>query len=242
MKIRCMAVDDEPLALALVCNYIEKTPFLELVSKSNNALEAVHLLNENTADLLFLDIQMPDLTGVELARSLVVSEPKIIFTTAFNHFAVEGFKLNALDYLLKPFSYEEFLRAAHKAKKHFELLQRASDSPPPPESKDDYIFVKSEHQLIKIPFNDILYIEGLKDYVKIYLSDQPRPVLSLMSLKILEERLPSMRFMRVHRSYIVSLHKIKTVYRNQISFGRDEFIPISAQYKEEFSEFVEKKL
>ncbi len=241
MKIRCMAVDDEPLALALVCNYIEKTPFLELVSKSTGALNAVDLLNERSIDLLFLDVQMPDLTGVELARSIVGSGPKIVFTTAFNNFALEGFKLDALDYLLKPFSYEEFLRTANKAKKHFDLVQKASE-PAASEGKNDYIFVKSEHQLIKIQFDDVLYIEGLKDYVKIYLTSQPRPVLSLMSLKTLEDRLPSAQFMRVHRSYIVSLGKIKMVYRNQINFGRDEFVPISAQYKDDFGAFVEKKL
>jgi len=255
--LNCLAVDDEPLALGLVCAFIEKTPFLKLVGRYSSAVEALQGLHEQQVDLLFLDIQMPDLTGIELARVLDKSTgsavggagtaPRIVFTTAFNHFALEGFRVDALDYLLKPFNYEEFLRAATKASTYFDLVRKAENggaatpepapAPLPPVPQEEYLFLKVEYQLVRVAYSDILYIEGLKDYVKVHLRNETRPLLSLTSLKNLEEKLPSHRFMRVHRSYIVNLERIEAITRTSIQIG-DTTIPVSDQYKEVFSDYV----
>lgn len=244
--LNCIAVDDEPLALGLVCAFIEKTPFLKLVGRYSSAVEALQALHQKDVDVLFLDIQMPDLTGIELARVLDKSGtqgPRIVFTTAFNHFALEGFRVDALDYLLKPFNYEEFLRAASKASAYFELVRKAehggSAPSPAPDTipREDYLFLKVEYQLVRVAYDDILYIEGLKDYVKVHLKSEPKPLLSLTSLKSLEEKLPAQRFMRVHRSYIVGLDMISAITRNSIQIG-NATIPVSDQYKDAFSEYV----
>lgn len=248
MTLHCIAVDDEPLALGLVCAFIDKTPFLTLTGRYSSAVEALQGLHELPIDLLFLDIQMPDLTGMELARVLERNQtghtPRIIFTTAFNHFALEGYKVDALDYLLKPFNYEEFLRAANKAKAYFELVKRPTLAVAPvvPEPEEEYLFLKVEYQLVRIAFNDILYIEGLKDYVKVHLrKERPeavaKPILSLTSLKALEDKLPARRFMRVHRSFIVALDKIEAVTRNTIQIG-SATIPVSDQHKDAFNQFL----
>ncbi|WP_421826395.1 LytR/AlgR family response regulator transcription factor [Larkinella sp.] len=247
MTLNCIAVDDEPLALGLVCAFVEKTPFLSLSGRYSSAVEALQGLHDHPVDLLFLDIQMPDLTGMELARVLernqTGSAPRIIFTTAFNHFALEGYKVDALDYLLKPFNYEEFLRAANKARAYFELIKRPAIAlPVVPEPEEEYLFLKVEYQLVRIAFNDILYIEGLKDYVKVHLRKDrpeavPKPILSLTSLKALEDKLPSRRFMRVHRSFIVALDKIEAVTRNTIQIGAAT-IPVSDQHKDAFNQFL----
>ncbi len=249
--LHCIAVDDEPLALGLVCAFIEKTPFLKLVGRYSSAVEALQGLHEQQVDVLFLDIQMPDLTGIELARVLEKSgtgapPPRIVFTTAFNHFALEGFRVDALDYLLKPFNYEEFLRAATKASTYFDLVRKAEhgNSANPVEvphlpavSQEEYLFLKVEYQLVRVAYQDILYIEGLKDYVKVHLKSETRPLLSLTSLKNLEEKLPAHRFMRIHRSYIVNLERIESITRTSIQIG-DTTIPVSDQYKEVFSDYV----
>jgi two-component system response regulator LytT len=247
MTLNCIAVDDEPLALGLVCAFIDKTPFLTLAGRYSSAVEALQGLHDHPVDLLFLDIQMPDLTGMELARVLernqTANAPRIIFTTAFNHFALEGYKVDALDYLLKPFNYEEFLRAANKARAYFELIHRPTITlPAAPEPEEEYLFLKVEYQLVRIAFNDILYIEGLKDYVKVHLRKErpeavPKPILSLTSLKALEDKLPSRRFMRVHRSFIVALDKIEAVTRNTIQIGAAT-IPVSDQHKDAFNQFL----
>ncbi|RRB02538.1 LytR/AlgR family response regulator transcription factor [Larkinella rosea] len=247
MTLNCIAVDDEPLALGLVCAFIDKTPFLTLAGRYSSAVEALQGLHNHPVDLLFLDIQMPDLTGMELARVLERNQtghaPRIIFTTAFNHFALEGYKVDALDYLLKPFNYEEFLRAANKARAYFELIHRPVVTLPSlPEPEEEYLFLKVEYQLVRIAFNDILYIEGLKDYVKVHLrKERPdavsKPILSLTSLKALEDKLPSRRFMRVHRSFIVALDKIEAVTRNTIQIGTAT-IPVSDQHKDAFNQFL----
>jgi two-component system response regulator LytT len=239
--LQCIAVDDEPLALGLVCAFINKTPFLNLAGKYSSAVEALEAIHELSVDLIFLDIQMPDLTGIELARIIETSGnqgPRIIFTTAFNQFALDGFRVDALDYLLKPFNYEEFLKAASKGKAYADLLQRASNHTVP-EAKEDYLFLKVEYQLVRIAYDDILYIEGLKDYVKVILKSDTKPVLSLTSLKALEEKLPFAKFMRVHRSFIVNLDKIGAVTRNTIQIGTVT-IPVSDQYKENFNQFLSK--
>jgi DNA-binding LytR/AlgR family response regulator len=235
MKLKTIAIDDEPLALRLVSDYISKTPFLELAGSFDNPLDAIEFLSSQSADLIFVDIQMPDLTGIEFTRSLE-SEHKIIFTTAYQQYALEGFRLNAIDYLLKPFSYEEFLKAAQKARKQAELEANSLSSI---EANNQFLFLKSEYKIRRINFNDILYIEGLKDYIKVYTTGEDKPVLSLNSIKSLEQKLPEDQFMRVHRSFIVNLNRIETIERSRIIFGKT-YIPVSDQYKDKFQEYLDK--
>lgn len=235
MKLKTIAIDDEPLALKLVSDYISKTPYLELVGAFDNPLDAIDFLTENDAELIFVDIQMPDLTGIEFTRSLE-EDHKIVFTTAYEKYALEGFKLNAVDYLLKPFSYEEFLKAAGKAHK---LAELEASAVPTIEANNQFLFLKSEYKIRRINFNDILYIEGLKDYIKVYTSGEEKPILSLNSIKSLEQKLPEQKFMRVHRSFIVNLDRIDTIERSRIIFGKT-YIPVSDQYKEKFQEYLDK--
>ncbi|MEI7423644.1 MAG: LytTR family DNA-binding domain-containing protein [Prolixibacteraceae bacterium] len=235
MKLRTIAIDDEPLALKLVSEYIRKTPYLELVGSFDNPLDAIEFLSDNDAEVIFVDIQMPDLTGIEFTRTLE-GDHKIIFTTAYEKYALEGFKLNAIDYLLKPFSYEEFLKAAGKAHKMAELEAAAI---PTLEANNQFLFLKSEYKIRRINFDDILYIEGLKDYIKVYTTGETKPLLSLNSIKSLEQKLPEGKFMRVHRSYIVNLDRIETIERSRIVFGK-AYIPVSEQYKDKFQEFLDR--
>lgn len=232
MKLKCAIVDDEPLALGLLESYVEKTPFLELTGKYSSAVQAMKELPEKSTDLLFLDIQMPELNGLEFSK-MVDSHTRIIFTTAFEQYALDGYKVNALDYLLKPISYNDFLQAANKAVQWFELLKQ-------PQEEITSIFVKSDYKLIQIELDNILYIEGLKDYVKIYEEGTNRPVLSLMSMKSMEELLPASRFMRVHRSYIVQKSKIRVIDRGRIIFGKTS-IPVSDSYKTAFQEYLDRR-
>lgn len=223
------------MALNLIESYVLKTPFLELKAKCNNAIEAMQILEENKdIDLFFLDIQMPDLTGLEFSK-LLPQNSRVIFTTAFDQYAIDGYKVNALDYLLKPFDYNEFLNASTKARNYFESLQSVSATKP--EKKQEFFFVKSEYKQIKINFSEILYIEGLKDYVKIYLKDNPKPILTLISLKKLEEELPSDNFMRIHRSYTIALDKIEAIERNHIVIGKEQ-IAIAPNYKDSLMEYI----
>lgn len=238
-KIRCIIVDDEPLALDLIEDYVLKTPFLELVKKFNSPFQAMETIQSEKVDIIFLDIQMPGLTGIDFSK-LIQHGPKVIFTTAYSQYALEGFKVDAIDYLVKPFSYQEFLKAANKALTWFNLVEQGGVKSTTEEPENKSIFVKSEYKLIKIELCNILYIEGLKDYVKIYLKDQNKPILSLMSLKTLEEKLPSDLFMRVHRSFIVNLEQIVKIERNRIVFG-SVYIPIADSYKDQFQEFLNKK-
>jgi len=245
MILNCIAVDDEPLALGLVSKFIEQTPFLKLVGKYAGAVDALKAIHSQKIDLVFLDIQMRDLNGIELARVLDkgVDKPRIIFTTAYNQFALEGYKVDALDYLLKPFNYEEFLRAAQKGLHYAELLNKAA-TPAPLSSEtehadDTYLFLKVEYQMVKISMDDILYIEGLKDYVKVELKNGQKSILSLTSLKALEEKLPPRRFMRVHRSFIVSLDKITSMTKSSAHIGKTR-ISIGDQYRDAFAQFFSK--
>lgn len=232
--IRTIAIDDEPLALQLVSGYIKNTSFLTFTGGFENALSAMEFIERHPVDLIYLDIQMPDLIGTDFVRNMPTG-PKIIFATAYEKFALEGYKLEAVDYLLKPFGYEEFLVAAQKAKKLIEMeLLKANKI----ESNDRFLFLNSEYKVIRINFDDILYIEGLKDYVKVFLKNQPKPILTINSLKTLESKLPVSRFMRVHRSFIINLDRVETIERNRIVFGR-VYIPVSEQYKEKFSRFID---
>lgn len=232
MKLSCAIIDDEPLAVELMESYVRKIPFLELQGSFGSGVAAFGMLRDRPVDLLFCDIQMPGLNGVEFSRMLP-ADTRVIFTTAFSRYAVEGFRVNAVDYLLKPISYADFLAAAQKALEWFELKRRAGA----PADDLRSILVKTEYRLRQIELERILYIEGLKDYVKIHVEDEPHPVLSLMSLKSLEEQLPADRFIRVHRSYIVQPAKIRTIERNSIVFGRER-IPISENYRQAFFDFL----
>lgn len=233
MILKCAIVDDEPLALELLKSYVKKTPVLELNGAYSSAIEAMKMLPDNPVDLLFLDIQMPELNGLEFSH-MVPEDTRIVFTTAFGQYALDGYKVNALDYLLKPISYTDFLQSVNKAVQWFDR-KRGTDNEPT--NKPDFIYVKSDYKLIQISLKDILYIEGLKDYVKIHLEGESRPILSLTSLKALEEKLPTDRFIRVHRSYIVQKQKIKVIDKARIVFGK-EYIPVSESYKQELQNYI----
>jgi len=234
IKISCVIVDDEPMALNLVESYVEKTPFLQLKKKCSSAIEALAFIKNEPVDLLFLDIQMPDLTGIEFSKMLP-KETRVIFTTAFDQYALEGFKVEALDYLLKPFDYAEFLAAANKANTWFELVK--GKQPKVVSEEKEFLFVKSEYKQLRIKLADVLYFEGLKDYIKIWVKDSPKAILTLMSLKTLEQELPESQFMRVHRSFIVSLKNVEVIERSQIVINKQR-ITISDQYKPKFLAFV----
>ena len=232
--MKCIAIDDEPLALKKLTGYIEKTPFLELVKACHSPLEAIDTLVAESVDLVFVDINMPYLNGLDFVKSLT-NRPIIIFTTAYSEYALDGFKVGALDYLLKPFSYNDFLQSVNKALRQYELVHGAKDEI----DTDNVIFVKSGYKTIRLNVNDITYIESQNEYVRIYLEND-KPVMTLLSMKSLEERLPIDRFMRVHRSYIVNLAKITEISRNRIVYGKDVYIPVGDQYKERFYQYLDK--
>ena len=235
MNIKCIAVDDEPLALKQLSDYVRKTPFLELIAECNSAFEALKVLGEKQVDLMFLDINMPDLNGIDFIKSLE-ERPEVIFTTAYQEYALEGFRVEALDYLLKPIGYDIFLKSANKAKKHFELIKQL---PSNVEKTDNCLFIKSEYKIIRVNLNEIKYIEGMREYVRMHLLHD-KPVMTLMSMKSLEEQLPANTFMRVHRSFIINLERVTTIERNRIIFDEKVFIPIGDQYKAAFDEYIEK--
>ena len=233
MIIRCIAIDDEPLALSKMAGYIKKTPFLELVAVCRSGYEAIELMSETEVDLMFVDINMPDINGLDFVRSLHY-KPQVIFVTAFSEYAIEGFRLDALDYLLKPVGFIEFLRSANKARS---LLESSVAEKSKISDSREYIFIKSDYKTVRVSVNDITYIEGMREYVRIHL-DSGKPLMPLISLRILEEQLPSDRFMRVHRSYIVNLQKIATIEHNRIVFDGKVYIPVSDQYKDQFNNYV----
>lgn len=235
MKIRCIAVDDEPLALKQIGVYMERTPFFEIVALCSNAFDALPYARDGKVDLLFVDINMPDLNGMDFVKSLEHKLP-VIFTTAYSEFAFEGFQVDALDYLLKPISYALFLKSANKAKAWFDMNQKIPETPP---QIQDYLFVKAEHRLIRIHLADIKYIEGSNEYIIIHLL-KDKPVTTLMRMKNIESELPENLFMRVHRSFIVNLSQVKVIERNRIIFDEKIYIPIGEQYKENFQKFLDK--
>ena len=231
MIITCAIIDDEPLAAGLLESYVKKTPYLSLQGTYNSAITAMRDLRENPVQLFFLDIQMPELSGIEFAR-ILPKDTKIIFTTAFNQYAIEGYKVNALDYLLKPVSYQDFLQSTDKALEWFTTQKKQAVK-----QDDRFMFVKSDYKLIRVCLDDILYIEGLKDYIRIYLRTGEK-IMSLMSMKKLEEYLPQPEFLRVHRSWIVHMPEVTTIDRFRIVFG-DLFIPISDNYKEQVQNYLD---
>lgn len=232
MTLNCAIIDDEPLAVELLASYARKTPFLNLTGAYNSAVAAIKDLKAQPVDLIFLDIQMPELSGLEFAQ-ILPKETKIVFTTAFDKYATEGYKVDALYYLLKPIAYEDFLRAANKALDWFEMLKKSDIY-----KRDRFLFVKSDYKLVRIPLDDILFIEGQKDYVRIYLENGDK-IMSLMNMKKLEDYLPHPEFLRTHRSYIVHMNKIPVVDRLRIVFGQS-MIPISDNYKDTVQAYFDK--
>lgn len=232
--INCIAIDDEPLALKQMVNYVEKTPYLHLLGQFESALKAITFLQENEVDLMFVDINMPDLSGMDFVKSLK-NPPKVIFTTAYSEYAIEGFKVDAVDYLLKPIGYTDFLKAAAKAR---ERIKPKEEENTQIESNEQFLFIKSEYKILRINLSDIKYIESMSEYVRIHLQTD-KPVMALMSLKKMEGFLPESSFMRVHRSYIVNLTKVNTIERNRIVFDNKVYIPISDQYKSKFQKYLD---
>ena len=239
MTLNCWIVDDEPLAVSLLESYVKRVPFLTLTGKFSNALSAMQNITKEKVDVIFLDIQMPEVNGMDFAHT-ISGNTRIIFTTAFNEYAIEGYRVNALDYLLKPFSFEEFVTAAKKALNWYEITQTKSPQQLDKERESVGIFIKSEYKYLHILYNDIILIEGLKDYVKIHTTTTPNPILSLMSLKQLEEDLPYGNFIRVHRSYIVNIDKISSINKNRILIGK-KLIPIGETYRKQFMKIIDKK-
>ena len=234
--IRCMAIDDEPLALQQIVTYINKVPFLELAAQCQSALEARQFLEQDTVDAIFCDINMPDLNGMDFIKSLV-TPPMVVFTTAYAEYAVEGFKVNAVDYLLKPFGLQDFQRAANR-------LKERSLPPTPPQKEedtsDDTIFLKTEYRIVKVSISNIRYIEGMSEYLKVHVEGESKPIITLLSMKKIEERLPDY-FMRIHRSYIVNLKMIQEVNKNRIIMDKDTFLPIGDMYKDTFQRYLDTK-
>ncbi|MDA3929366.1 MAG: LytTR family DNA-binding domain-containing protein [Prolixibacteraceae bacterium] len=233
--IKCIAIDDEPLALKQIVNYIEKTPFLNYVEGFDNAFSAMEFLQQNPVDLMFVDINMPDLSGMDFVKSLD-NAPKVIFTTAYAEYALEGFRVDALDYLLKPIGYSDFLKAANKATLWFGKLEPEVSTL---KADEEFMMIKSEHKIIRINLSDIKYIEGMREYVRIHLTNQ-KPIMTLLSMKKVEESLSNDQFMRVHRSYIVNLKRMTTIERMRIIFDEKVYIPVGEQYKEKFQEYLNK--
>lgn len=232
MKIKCLAVDDEPLALKQIGSYICKTPFLELVALCNNAFDAMEVVRNDKVELMFVDIDMPDLSGLDFVRSLSI-KPYIIFVTAYSEYAIEGFRVDATGYLLKPVGYADFLKAADKVKSIVEMKSSQSVH----KHADNHLFVKSGYKLVRIELDDIKYIESMHEYVRIHLSSD-KPVMTLASMKAIEEQLPADKFLRVHRSFIVNTSKVRIVERNRIVFDNNVYIPISDQYRSKFQDFL----
>jgi DNA-binding LytR/AlgR family response regulator len=243
--IRVLAIDDEPLALQQIVAYINKVPFLELAAQCQSALEAREFLENDTVDAIFCDINMPDLNGMDFVKSLTVP-PLVVFTTAYSEYAVEGFRVNAVDYLLKPFGLQDFQRAANRLKKRLEdkvptsagrmVGGSAADAP----TTSDVLFLKTDYRIVKVNISDIRYIEGMSEYLKVWLDSDAKPIITLLSMKKMEERLPA-NFMRIHRSYIINLNKIEEVNKNRVILDKDTYLPIGDLYKEAFQRYLDTK-
>ena len=243
--IKCLAIDDEPFALLQLATYIKKIPYLELKGECQSALEAKEIMENEIIDAVFIDINMPDLNGMDFVRSLAI-RPIIVFTTAYSEYAIEGYKVDAVDYLLKPFGLDDFRKAAEKVKKQFELEARSYQQTIPATpalssepDNDDTLFLKTEHRMVRISISGIKYIEGMSEYLKIHLEDQ-KPVVVLYSMKKLEERLPSY-FMRIHRSYIINLKKIQEVNKNRVILDAQTYLPIGDLYRNQFTDYLQQR-
>ena len=242
--IRVLAIDDEPLALRQLSSYIKKIPYLELVGECQSALDAMAVMEKQTIDAIFIDINMPDLNGLDFVHSLRETEgvegplPLIVFTTAYSDYAIEGYKVNAVDYLLKPFTLEDMQGAAEKVRTQYELLHQGDVSVV---DEDDAIFFKTEHKVVRVQVSDIRYVEGMSEYLKIHLEGDRKPLIVLLSMKKLEERLPRHVFMRIHRSYIINLRKIQEVNKNRVILDADTYLPIGDLYRDTFNSYIDSK-
>ena len=231
--IRCLVIDDEPLALQQLAAYVEKIPYLELVAQCQEALEARKIIDTDRVDAIFVDINMPDINGMDFVRQLA-APPIVVFTTAYSDYAVEGYKVDAVDYLLKPFGLDDFRRAAMRVKKRYDLENAAPSAQL--SAADDSIFLKTEHRVVRINIADIRYVESMSEYLKIYLDGQ-RPIVMLLSMKKMEERLPSY-FMRIHRSYIVNMKKVMEVSKSRVMMDADTYLPVGDIYKESLMKYL----
>jgi len=234
--IRCIAIDDEPLALGQLVAYINKVPFLQLAAQCQSALEARKFLENDAVDAIFCDINMPDLNGMDFVKSLAVP-PLVVFTTAYSEYAVEGFKVNAVDYLLKPFGLQDFQRAANRLK---DRLTESIAAAKPATDSDDSLFLKTDYRIVKVSIPDIRYIEAMSEYLKVWIEGEAKPIITLLSMKKMEEHLPS-NFMRIHRSYIINLNKIQEVNKNRVIMDSDTYLPIGDLYKEAFQAYLDTK-
>ena len=248
MNIRCLAIDDEPLALQQLVTYISKVPFLELAAQCQSAMEARAFLEHDTVDAIFCDINMPDLNGMDFVKSLTCP-PLVVFTTAYSEYAVEGFRVNAVDYLLKPFGLQDFQRAANRLKERKvergEWNENTSAPDISPSSfhsplSSDILFLKTDYRIVKVSIPDIRYIEGMSEYLKVWIKDEAKPIITLLSMKKMEERLPDY-FMRIHRSYIINLTMIQEVNKNRVIMDADTYLPIGDMYKEAFQAYLDTK-
>ncbi len=234
--IRTLAIDDEPLALQQLATYINKVPFLDLVGQCQSAIDAQKILSEEVIDVMFVDINMPDLNGLDFVKTLA-APPLVVFTTAYSEYAIEGYKVNAIDYLLKPFGMDDFLRAANKVKQQYDLTHTTEVSKV---DDSDAIFLKTEHRIVRIKVANIRYIEGMSEYLKIHLNEG-KPLVVLLSMKKMEERLPSTEFMRIHRSYIINLNEIQEVNKNRVILDSETYLPIGDLYREQLNQYIESK-
>ena len=236
--IRCLAIDDEPLALQQLVAYISKVPFLQLAAQCQSALEARAFLEHDTVDAIFCDINMPDLNGMDFVKSLAVP-PLVVFTTAYSEYAVEGFRVNAVDYLLKPFGLQDFQRAAKRLKERLEEKKTVSGDAPA-KTSDETLFLKTDYRILKVSIPDIRYVEGMSEYLKVWIEGEAKPIITLLSMKKMEERLPDY-FMRIHRSFIVNLNKIQEVNKNRVIMDKNTNLPIGDLYKETFQAYLATK-
>lgn len=233
--IKCIAIDDEPLALKQIASYISKVPYLELVASCKSADEAEKVLKTNSIDAMFVDINMPDMNGLDFVKSLGQA-PIVVFTTAYSEYAVDGYKVNAVDYLMKPFGPEELKEAADKVKKQFDLRSAAISN-----IDDDCVFIKTEHKIVRVNIGDITYVEAMSEYLRIHIENQQKSIVVLLSMKKMEERLPASRFMRIHRSHIINLKKIKEATKSFVTLNDGVELPIGDLYKENFMSYINSK-
>ena len=247
--IRILTIDDEPLALKQLAGYVAKVPFLELAGQCQSAVEARGFLEHDTVDAIFCDINMPDLNGMDFVKTLA-APPLIVFTTAYAEYAIEGFRVNAVDYLLKPFGLQDFLRAANRLKDRLsgpavsgfpaDAAAPSALSPQPSALDADVLFLKTDYRTVKVTISDIRYVEAMSEYLKVFLCSQPKPIITLLSMKKMEERLPA-NFMRIHRSYIVNLNEIQEVNKNRIILDADTYLPVGDNYKDTFQRYLDTK-
>lgn len=237
MSIKCIAIDDEPLALRQLESYLQRVPFFDVVATFQSALEAMRYMENDSPDVLFIDINMPDLNGLDFVRSLQ-EPPMIVFTTAYSEYALDGYKVEAVDYLLKPFGMGDVMAAANKVKHRYDLIHTATLSTV---DHDDSLFLKTEYKVVRVLISQIVYVEGMSEYLRIHLLSQPKPIVVLLSMKKMEERLASYGFMRVHKSYIINLSHIQEVNKSRVILDNGKDIPIGDSYREMLTDYINEK-